>query len=102
MKTVMTKFGKELIEALGEALDHARGKRTKTKTHRLAITPIDVKSIRSKLRLTQDQMSSLLGVSLSGYRKWEQGERRPQGAARTLLKVMEREPEAVLKSVLRQ
>jgi len=44
-------------------------------------------------------MANLLGVSVSGYRKWEQGQARPSGAARTLLKVMEREPEAVLKAL---
>jgi putative transcriptional regulator len=42
-------------------------------------------------------MAQFLGTSLSGYRKWEQGQRQPSGAARTLLRVMEKEPEAVLR-----
>ena len=41
----------------------------------------------------------MLGTSTSGYRKWEQGERQPSGAARTLLRVMENEPEAVLRAL---
>ena len=44
-------------------------------------------------------MAVALGTSPSGYRKrkWEQGQRRPSGAARTLLRVMDKEPEAVLR-----
>jgi putative transcriptional regulator len=94
----MSKFGDDLIASMSEALEHARGKR-KAKVHRIPMQPIDVKSIRSQLKLTQDQMSELLGVSLSGYRKWEQGQRQPQGAARTLLKIMAKEPKSVLRAL---
>jgi putative transcriptional regulator len=94
----MTKFGDDLIAAMGEALEHARGKR-KAKVHKIAVKPLDVRAIRTSLKLTQDQMSELLGVSLSGYRKWEQGQRQPQGAARTLLKVMAKEPKSVLRAL---
>ena len=55
------------------------------------------KAVRKKLHLTQEQMAVALGTSPSGYRKWEQGQRRPSGAARTLLRVMDKEPEAVLR-----
>ena len=51
------------------------------------------------LSLTQEQMALLLGTSVSGYRKWEQRVRQPSGAARTLLRVMEREPDAVLRAL---
>ena len=44
-------------------------------------------------------MALLLGTSVSGYRKWEQRVRQPSGAARTLLRVMEREPDAVLRAL---
>ncbi|MBL8893771.1 MAG: helix-turn-helix domain-containing protein [Rhizobiales bacterium] len=94
----MTKFGDDLIAAMSEALEHARGKR-KAKAHRIVVKPMDVRAIRTRLKLTQDQMSELLGVSLSGYRKWEQGQRQPQGAARTLLKVMAKEPKSVLRAL---
>ena len=51
--------------------------------------------------MTQEQMAKFVGTSTSGYRKWEQGSRAPNGAARTLLRVMEREPEAVLRALTR-
>lgn len=94
----MSKFGDELIEAMTEALAHARGQK-KLRTHRVRDKPINIKGVRAKLRLTQEEMASLLGVSASGYRKWEQGERQPRGAARTLLKIMAREPQSVLRAL---
>jgi len=47
-------------------------------------------------------MATVLGTSPSGYKKWEQGKRQPSGAARTLLRVMDREPEAVLRALSSQ
>jgi putative transcriptional regulator len=64
--------------------------------HAVDVGTVDLKAIRKRLLLTQDQMATVLGTSPSGYRKWEQGKRQPSGAARTLLRIMEREPEAGL------
>ncbi|QYO75732.1 helix-turn-helix domain-containing protein [Devosia salina] len=95
----MSKFGKDLIEAMGEALAHVEGAKTGVVEHRVDLEAIDARSIRKSLNLTQEQMALMLGTSTSGYRKWEQGERQPSGAARTLLRVMEKEPEAVLRAL---
>lgn len=95
----MSKFGKDLIEAMAEALAHAEGAPTGVVEHKVDLESIDARSIRKSLHLTQEQMAQILGTSTSGYRKWEQGERQPSGAARTLLRVMEKEPEAVLRAL---
>lgn len=95
----MSKFGKDLIEAMGEVLAHAEGVETGVVEHRVDLQAINARSIRKSLHLTQEQMALMLGTSTSGYRKWEQGERQPSGAARTLLRVMEKEPEAVLRAL---
>ena len=95
----MTKFGDELIQSLSEALAHARGEETGAIVHHVEIGQVDVRNIRKQLRLTQEEMALLLGTSVSGYRKWEQGTRQPRGAARTLLRVMEKEPEAVVRAL---
>jgi putative transcriptional regulator len=96
----MSKIGKQIIEGLEEALAHAKGKDIPGLViHHVDSTAVDARSIRKKLHLTQDQMAAFLGTSASGYRKWEQGDRLPSGAARTLLKVMEKEPEAVLRAL---
>jgi putative transcriptional regulator len=43
--------------------------------------------------LTQEQFAVLLGVSRRTLEQWEQGRRKPSGAAQTLLRVAERHPE---------
>jgi putative transcriptional regulator len=91
----------ELIASMQEALAHAAGKPVKARVTKVRIVPVDVKAIRAKLTMTQAQMALLLGVSVSGYRKWEQGARQPHGAARTLLRVMEQEPAAVARVLKR-
>lgn len=93
-----TVFGDDLSQALSEALAYAAGAPVEcTRVHAVDTDNIDPKSIRLHLKLTQEQMARFLGTSVSGYRKWEQGQRQPSGAARTLLRVMEREPEAILR-----
>jgi putative transcriptional regulator len=67
--------------------------------HAVDVGTVDLKAIRKRLLLTQDQMATVLGTSPSGYKKWEQGKRQPSGAARTLVRVMEREPETVLRTL---
>lgn len=96
----MSKIGDEILEAMQEALDHVRGEPVPgLKVHYVEVDDVDPKAVRQRLKLTQEQMALLVGTSTSGYRKWEQGERAPSGAARTLLRVMEREPEAVLRAL---
>ncbi|MYG43283.1 MAG: helix-turn-helix domain-containing protein [Rhodobacteraceae bacterium] len=91
----MTEFGEELIKALGEAVAHAEGNGTGYRVHR----PIDPRDIRKTAKLTQEQMAYLMGMSASGYRKWEQKQRTVSGPAKILLKVMTREPEAFRRAV---
>lgn len=50
--------------------------------------PEQIKAIRSKLGLSQARLSTVLGVSVHAVRKWEQGQRKPGGAAITLLKAI--------------
>lgn len=96
----MSKFADDLLQGLKEALAHAEGKEVPgMRAHHVDVEKVDAKAVRRKLKLTQDRMAMLLGTSTSGYRKWEQGQRVPSGAARTLLKVMDREPDAVLRAL---
>lgn len=96
----MTRFGDDLIASMSEALAHARGESVPgTVVHEEDVDNIDPKAIRLRLRLTQERMAQVMGTSVSGYRKWEQQQRSPSGAARTLLRVMAKEPEAVLRAL---
>lgn len=52
--------------------------------------------VRKRLGLSQAELSERIGVSLDTIRNWEQGKRSPTGAAKALLKVLDRAPEAAL------
>jgi putative transcriptional regulator len=67
--------------------------------HRVAVKPVDVRKGRKRLGLSQDDFAQAFGVSASTLRKWEQGQRTPTGAAKTLLKIVEREPRAVMRAL---
>jgi putative transcriptional regulator len=56
----------------------------------------DITRIREKTGLSQARFAQLLGVSVRTLQDWEQGRRAPSGAARTLLMVAARNPQALL------
>lgn len=57
------------------------------------------KVIRERLNLTQEEFAARFDVPLGTLRDWERGARTPSGPARTLLRVIAREPEAVLRAL---
>ena len=62
------------------------------------ITNVNLPSIvaaRNTLGLSQSRFAELLGVSKRTLQEWEQGRRTPNGAAKTLLRVVERHPEVL-------
>ena len=54
-----------------------------------------VADARACLGLSQEEFAALLGVSTRTLRDWERGRRAPRGAARTLIRVAHRHPEAL-------
>ena len=93
----MSKAFDEIHEGLSDAIQHAKGKKNRVAEH----TPekIDVKSIREKTGMSQQRFCATFGISLGTLRHWEQGLRSPRGAARVLLKVVEKNPKAVIKAI---
>ena len=53
------------------------------------------KEIRRRLNLTQEQFAARFHLRLGTIRDWEQGKKEPDSAARALLRVIDRNPEAV-------
>lgn len=66
---------------------------------RYEFAPADVKAVRERFGMSQSQFADFLMISVRTLQKWEQGKRNPDGAAHTLLRVMEREPDAVLRAL---
>jgi putative transcriptional regulator len=58
-----------------------------------------VKAIRERLGVTQEEFARMFRVSVGTLRGWEQRRRHPHGAALTLLRVIDREPEAVRRAL---
>ncbi|MCJ2037481.1 transcriptional regulator [Methylobacterium sp. J-059] len=89
----------KIAEGLNEAIGIARGEREAAKFHIPA--EINVKAIRQRLHLSQDDFAYEYGFSANQIRDWEQGRSRPLGALRLYLLMISHDPEAVL-AMLRQ
>jgi putative transcriptional regulator len=60
---------------------------------------VDVKTLRERLELTQEQFADRFGFEVDALRNWEYGRREPDAAARSYLTVIDRAPEAVQKAL---
>lgn len=56
----------------------------------------DIAKTRQSTGLSQARFAELLGVSVRTLQDWEQGRRAPSGAARTLLAIAAKNPQALL------
>jgi putative transcriptional regulator len=63
------------------------------------VEDIDITQLREKIGLSQDNFAALFGLSARTVRNWEQGVRHPEGPARALFQVIDREPEAVMRAL---
>jgi putative transcriptional regulator len=57
--------------------------------------PVEVRDLRRRADLTQQEFAAKLGVPVETIRNWEQGKRMPRGPARALLTVIAHAPDAV-------
>ena len=94
-------IGQEILAGIKEIKEWQQGKK------RLKITRVqfpraaDVAKIRQNLDLTQDEFADFMGVNVKTLQNWEQKRREPQGPARSLLRIAEKAPEAILKTLPR-
>ena len=56
---------------------------------------LEVRDLRRRARLTQQEFAARLGVPVETIRNWEQGKRAPRGPARALLAVIAHAPDTV-------
>lgn len=57
--------------------------------------PVEVRDLRRRADLTQQEFAAKLGVPVETIRNWEQGKRMPRGPARALLAVIAHAPDTV-------
>lgn len=82
---------------LQEAVAHARGQLPQARVHRPR--PVDVKALRHRVGMTQEQFAANFGFSTATLRHWERGDRAPHGPALVLLNVIEHNPSAVMEAL---
>ncbi|MCB9115056.1 MAG: helix-turn-helix domain-containing protein [Caldilinea sp.] len=86
--------GAEILNGIREIKAHKAGQiALKTRELKESASP---QTIRAQLKLSQSAFAGLMGVSLRTVQDWEQGRREPSGPAKTLLRIAEQHPDALL------
>ncbi|MGH6980002.1 MAG: helix-turn-helix domain-containing protein [Stellaceae bacterium] len=62
---------------------------------------VNVKAIREKTGLSQEEFALRYGLEVASLRNWEQGRTQPELAVRVLFRVIERNPRAVEEALTR-
>ncbi len=75
------------------------GKPVRARVTYVPVPHIDVRKLRTKMKLSQTQFAARFGFTLDSIQNWEQGHRQPEGPARILLAVIARNPRAVEEAI---
>lgn len=87
MARIKRNLGKEILDGIRQIKRGKHGRITNVPS---------VSSVREKTGLSQSKFAALLGVSVRTLQEWEQGRRAPSGAARTLLMIAAKNPQALV------
>ena len=79
-----------------DLLHSVKQMKTGKAARKLRVNVPAVVAARNKSGLSQPQFAELLGISVRTLQKWEQGEREPSGAAKSLIRIAQRHPEVLL------
>ncbi|MBV6818737.1 helix-turn-helix domain-containing protein [Rahnella sp. PD12R] len=90
-------MNKELFDELRQSAEEMVAIRegVMSPAHITRVAMPEVKQIRTKAGVKQDEFARLLGVSPSLVQAWEQQKRLPNGAALKLLKMLELNPQII-------
>ena len=92
--------GRKIIQGLEQALDHAKGGAANVRERTIRVEDsVDVRGIRRKLLLTQEEFALQFGFSVAAVRHWEQGLRIPEMSARVLLTLIDKDPDYVRRAL---
>lgn len=86
-----------IIKSLNQAVEIADGQRVAARVSTRQ-TP-DVRAVRKQLNLKRADLAEMLGVSPRTLESWEQGKRKPSGAASVLLRIAMKNPNVVLEAL---
>ena len=99
MRNRRTEVGHEVEAALGEVLAHVRGE--EPLPCRIVDDPAAERfvALRKRMKLSRQKFADRFGLDVRAVQDWEQGRRVPDRAARVLLTVIDRDPEAVVRAL---
>jgi putative transcriptional regulator len=90
-----TRAGQSIITGVKQAIAWASGEDIPVRKTVVKVPYVDVREVRRRMRLSQDEFALKFGFAAASVRNWEQGRRQPEGPARVLLAVIDRHPKAV-------
>ena len=99
MTAERTRVGHDLETALSEVLAHVRGEIDLPCRIVEDPTAERILSLRKRMKLSRRKFADCFGLDARALQDWEQGRRTPDRAARVLLTVIERNPEAVVRAL---
>ena len=91
-----SKADSEMAQFQAELLQSVREYKAGKFARKTEVTPTDAMQARARMALSQSQFAQLLGVSVRTLQEWEQGRKKPTGAAQTLLRLAVQTPEVLL------
>jgi len=94
-----SKVADSIRQGLEEAVAYAEGTADPSRYRVHIPDEIDVKAIRAKLGMTQEEFAGRFGFSIKTLRHWEQKQRVPEGPTRAYLLVIDRDPKAVQRAL---
>ena len=99
MTTKRSSLGRDIETALGEVLSHVGGEIELPS--RIVDDPSAdrVRALRTRMKLSREKFADRFGLDARALQDWEQGRRVPDRAARVLLTVIDRDPEAVVRAL---
>lgn len=94
-----SRLGADLVEAVKWIAANERGE-VRLPSYEIDVpSHIDVARVRAKLGLSQRRFAERFGLDVTAVQAWEQRRRLPDRAARVLLTIIDREPEAVQRAL---
>jgi putative transcriptional regulator len=94
----MNEVYESIKQGLHEAIEFAQGNKNGAKIHKVAT--LDVKKLRQKIGISQNEFAIAFGVSPGTLRRWENGETSPRGPALVLLNLLQKKPQAIYRDIV--
>lgn len=98
----MPSLADDIFTGLENITKYLNGENVNVRVHHVKVpTSINVRAIRQRLNVTQEQFANFYGFTLSAVKDWEQERRNPERSARVLLKVIDYDPNIVSRALNR-